>query len=893
MIQEFHLSVTPIGNSQYLVRTEYPVPRGVPLAEEQVTWDVDRWLEQARYLMCDPLQSVLQEETNRQALSGSSLSLVELGQELFTSLFHGTLRESWVIAQGVAQNLRQPLRLRLGLKGADLPRIPWELMYGTDVRVERLRQAGSITAAPRPLVTGSRISFSRYQSGIPLAEEPLPIALESGQPLRILMVVSAPTDQEQLKLSREVRQMQHELEAKTHADPDAAAIQLIVLQQPGREELTRSLEQGNFQVLHYAGHSDLSPEGGSLYLVNNRTGLSEILSGDDLAGLLVNNGIRLAVFNSCRGAYTAAPSGAGSHRNLAEASVSRGIPAVLAMAEQIPDNVALNLSTLFYRNLKLGSPIDISLNRARQGLISSYSSNQFYWALPVLYLHQEFDGYLITQSHRQEGAPDSHGLSSDYRAAPPRRESELLSPTGIPPLPAPSRSIGRSVKPSAARNGASLEPLETEMPTDLAEQQAIAEMVQQLTPALPPQSHPPGRSMAEKNGVAPAASRLPSSVDSVPTTAPSPLETLPLADLSHPPNHPPYLPLPEPPITQPPLLSPPPTVILPPTPQRRIRRFWLLPILGAAGGALLYGGLKLLPFQNFPYPDWLTTWVQTVPEPPEPAPTPIDPSQSDGELVALAEDLFEQEQVSDGIAAVTELLNRNAVEAAAKALTVVPESFSNDPRINFLRGRVAWQGMKANNGKHTVTMAQEFWQAALEADPDNLDYKAALGFSYYVNDPQASTDAADVEDRLQTALQIFADAKAALISTDPQTLPFEAGISLVLKKTADRNPTDREARLRNALQSYEIVMNRDPERYALPQLRQHWLWTEDALKDWEALDQLTQEQDPKNQDSHNHDKLPAPSPTPNRSSAPSSSAPSHSQPGSTNANQPIAANQAL
>lgn len=843
MIQEFHLSVTPIGNSQFLVRTEYPVPRGVPLAEEQVTWNVERWLEQTRRLMCDPLQSVLQGELQDQLLPGSSLSLVELGQELFTALFHGTLRESWVIAQGVAQHLRQPLRLRLGLKGSDLPRVPWELMYGTDVPVERWRQSGSITAAPRPLVTGTRISFSRYQSGIPLAEEPLPIELESGQPLRILMVVSAPTDQEQLKLSREVRQMQHELETSTHSDPDAAAIQLIVLQQPGREELTRALEQGNFQVLHYAGHSDLSSEGGSLYLVNNRTGLSEILSGDDLAGLLVNNGIRLAVFNSCRGAYTAAHTGDGHHRNLAEASVSRGIPAVLAMAEQIPDNVALNLSTLFYRNLKLGYPIDISLNRARQGLISTYSSNQFYWALPVLYLHPEFDGHLIANSRTQENAVDWYAMPTamppDYRL--PRREHEPQSSNGLPTRAFSHPPIAPPVEPASV-NGASLEPL-IESPVDRAEQQLV-EILQQLSPPALLNGQTSSQT-AYINGSAPAMPLAdPSNLNYAGESSP------PSTDSDHTRSDS---------LTR----SQPPEAI--PVTRRTPHRFWLLPLLGAAGVALAYGGLRLLP-SPIPRPDWLTTWVSPAPEV-SPTPSPIDLSQTNGELLASAIDFFEQDQIPDGIAAVEALLNRDAIDDASSALQKVPASFSDDPQINFLRGRVAWQGMKDNNGKHTVTMAREFWQAAAKADPENLGYKAALGFSYYVDDPQASSDAAAVEGRLQTALQIFADAKAALISTDPQTLPFESGIALVLKKTADRHPTDREARLSNALQSYEIVMNRDADGYSLDQLRQNWLWTADALKDWAALGQLSQGEPPQ------------PSPA---------ASPAAPQPKSENPNQPIA-----
>jgi tetratricopeptide (TPR) repeat protein len=386
----------------------------VPLAEEQLTWQVEEWLAQARQLMSDPLLGLLQGglpqggQSDR-PLSGldlplssdqatrdlqTSLSLVNLGQQLYSALFQGTLRDSWVTAQGIAQNRREALRLRLGLKGTRLPRLPWEVMYGNDLPAEKLHQ--SLSMAARPLAAGTHVIFSRYQPSQRLSDDRLPFDIATDQPLRILMVIAAPDDQERLQLHQEARQLQQELlhpESGSESD-NAPDIQLTVLDQPGREQLTQALEQGRYQVLHYAGHSDLSSAGGSLYLVNSRTGLTEILSGDDLAGLLVNNGIRLAVFNSCRGSYTAADPVNERERNLAEALVSRGIPAVLAMAEQIPDNVALTLTWLFYRNLRQGYPIDLSLSRARQGLISAYGSHQLYWALPILYLHPGFDGYL-------------------------------------------------------------------------------------------------------------------------------------------------------------------------------------------------------------------------------------------------------------------------------------------------------------------------------------------------------------------------------------------------------------------------------------------------------------------------------------------------------------------
>ena len=398
MTQEFHISVTPIGEDDYLVRTERVAP-GVPLAEEQVTWPVDEWLSQASLLMNDPLQGLLrgdilhsfsESSTAPAELPEAQGNLVALGQQLHNALFQGTIRDSWMTAQGIAQHRQEVLRLRLGLKDTRLPRLPWEVLH----------------AGNRPIATGTDVVFSRYHSSFAAMASLLQFqaasAIDASQPLKILMVLAAPTDQEMLALKQEALHLQEELQnsvqngSRNGSKSRNSDVQLTILEQPGREQLTQALEHNHYHVLHYAGHSNLGTAGGKLYLVSSKTGLTETLSGDDLAGLLVNNGIRMAVFNSCRGVYTATTEVVGEtgDGNLAEALVRRGIPAVLAMAERIPDDVALNLSRLFYRNLKQAYPVDLSLNRARQGLVSSYSSNQLYWALPILYLHPEFDGNL-------------------------------------------------------------------------------------------------------------------------------------------------------------------------------------------------------------------------------------------------------------------------------------------------------------------------------------------------------------------------------------------------------------------------------------------------------------------------------------------------------------------
>lgn len=103
MRQEFHICVTPVGEDEYLLRTEQVAP-GVPLAQELVVLPVEDWLMQAE----QPVNS--------------------LGQQIYYAVFQGTIRDSWIRAQEIAQHQQELLHLRLGLQETRLARLPWEVL---------------------------------------------------------------------------------------------------------------------------------------------------------------------------------------------------------------------------------------------------------------------------------------------------------------------------------------------------------------------------------------------------------------------------------------------------------------------------------------------------------------------------------------------------------------------------------------------------------------------------------------------------------------------------------------------------------------------------------------------------------------------------------------------
>ncbi|ERT08337.1 CHAT domain protein [Lyngbya aestuarii BL J] len=814
MTQEFHISVTPVGNNEYLVRTE-EVASGVPLAEEQVSWPVETWLGYTRQLMQDPILGVLQGQTltryrtrgvstaSNSALSPESsiISLVELGRQLYNGLFQGTMRESWTCAQAIAQNRREFLHLRLGVKGKHLGSLPWEVLYAGD----------------RPLGTGPDVGFSRYQPGV--VSPNYSHILTSNQPLKILVAISAPNDQESLQLKREVLHLQEELQRDTQRSSERSRprpeIQLTILEQPDGHQLTQALEQGQYQVFHYAGHSNLGVSGGELYLVSSRTGLTETLSGDDLAGLLVNNGVQMAVLNSCRGAYAH-----GSHSdeetaqlNLAESLVRRGIPGVLAMAERIPDEVALTLTRLLYRNLNQGHPIDISLSRARQGLVSAYGSHQLYWGLPILYLHRKFDGYLTADSAEPQTV-------------------KAISPSLFAPISTQNwgesslRAIEKETEKKQTENlefafsKAEIDPFlkDIEYVDDLAEEdedlEFIGDALRQLKSSQPSSSlggKKSNQKFVEKQDPISEAKITRSNRSPLPQSKTNTTVQVLSAKLLNLNAFKSWLPL----------------------------ALLLIPM--SLGVGLFYSSIlqfgKSEPEIALSKP---TKPNSTSPNLPSEQPLDLSAAKTDY-VLGIAVEQFYQENLLAGVEATTELLNRGAITEAKAALAAVSVRDSDKPEINFLWGRLMWQAINQGSADYMMDDVRRYWERAVQQRPDSLEYRNALGFAYYSEGRldqayQTWLQVLDLEEPTfneQTVQQKLAQLQD---TNKPQILTAYAGLGLVLMKSTAELPRPEQAiRLSKAVKFCNKVLSEAPEEFKPHLLSQNWLWTNAIIRDWRLL----------------------------------------------------------
>ncbi|MGB3533190.1 MAG: CHAT domain-containing protein [Microcoleaceae cyanobacterium] len=776
MTQEFDISVTPVGDDEYLVRTE-KVASGVPLAEEQVKWPIREWLSATRELMNDPLLGVLEGKSSLPGRHSASVaqngSLVELGQKLYQGLFQGTLRESWTCAQAIAQNRSELLQLRLGVKGKALSSLPWEVLHAGD----------------RPIATGTEVVFSRYQPNASVSVDKH--RLQANQPLKILMAIAAPNDQDSLQLKREVLHLKEELQRDTQrmmvnaylSTRHPPEIQLTLLQQPDREQLTQALEQGQYQVFHYAGHSNLATAGGELYLVNRKTGLTEILSGQDLAGLLVNNGVQVAVLNSCRGAYRhpTKTNSDTSEINLTDMLVKRGIPGVLAMAERIPDEVALTLTRLLYRNLNQGYPVDLSLSRARQGLISAYGSRQLYWALPVLYLHREFDARL---SATQPSLSESQLLLSNAlfpgkdQTLETYEDSEFLTPLD-------SWEDDEPLFPDDVLDDINYQ-IEDDSSDNTADTGFIGDVLKQI----------------KQNSVEPPP------IDQTNTLE----DLLPMIRRNF-------------------------TAQIPPLPASisKLKPLWHQVKSKAQTPpikCLLISSLILLPFgvwHSTQSQSASTTSINSSLSPTKTLAVDLE-SIASSQVADVALEEFRQGNIEAGVQATVELLNRGAWIEARSALKAVPFQYRNQHEINFLRGRFMWQSIEYGNTEYKISQVRNRWQKAAKQQPESLEYQNALGFAYYLE--------GDIDQAYETWSNIaFSDPSSSQKTTSEQdALNTYAGLGLVLMKSAEDLSADEQIqRLSKAIKFREKVMVEGSDLFKPRTLAQNWLWSNQLVRDWQML----------------------------------------------------------
>jgi WD40 repeat protein len=285
----------------------------------------------------------------------------EFGQRLSDTLLAGDVRILYDRCREKAREQRSSLRILLDPDGPNVSRIPWEFIVDPNLRDDFL-------ALRVPLVRS-----------LNLMEAVPPLQVES--PLRVLGVMSRPSDLPHLEVEKERRQISAALQ---HLSSDLVDVHWL----PGDRwhQLASTLRSEPWHVLHFVGHGGFDDETESGYVeLSGEDGSAIMVPATDLSRLVAENPeLRLVVLNACESATTGRY---GTFASTAAKLMREGVPAVVAMQYEITDPAALAFACTFYEGIARGLPVDRAVTLARENVKMTFRSLE--WATPVLFLASE------------------------------------------------------------------------------------------------------------------------------------------------------------------------------------------------------------------------------------------------------------------------------------------------------------------------------------------------------------------------------------------------------------------------------------------------------------------------------------------------------------------------
>jgi hypothetical protein len=299
----------------------------------------------------------------------ASQAVQAFGQRLFEALFSGEVRSRYDVSQVLAFQQDAGLRLRLRIEPPELALIPWEYLYDS-----------------RP---GEYLCLIKQSPLVRYLSLPQPIRpLSVHHPLRILGMVATPKNRPALFPEQE----QAYLEEATRELRTQGLVELTWLEGQTWRDIQQAMQGGPWHIFHFIGHGtyDHSSATGALLLVNE-SGKAEKHAAEHMGRLLADHrSLRLVVLNACQSAQANTQE---LFSSTAATLVRRGIPAVLAMQNQVSDQTAIEMTRSLYSAVARRLPIDEAVTEARKA-ISFSTTYTLEWGTPVLYMRSP-DGALF------------------------------------------------------------------------------------------------------------------------------------------------------------------------------------------------------------------------------------------------------------------------------------------------------------------------------------------------------------------------------------------------------------------------------------------------------------------------------------------------------------------
>ena len=298
----------------------------------------------------------------------------DFGTRLFEAIFTGDMRANLRSSQDTALHEGGGLRIRLRLDEVPaLADLPWEYLYNPST------DGFMVLSAHTPIV--------RYLD-LPQQIRPLTVT----PPLRMLVMISSPTDAPGLDVKLEEQKLRDSL-------ADLLADRLLVLEtmeDATLPALQKRLRRDQYHIFHFIGHGGFdgsTQDGILLFETESETGRQ--VTGRYLGTILHDHRpLRLAVLNACEGGRASRSDPFGG---VAQSLVRQGIPAVIAMQFEVTDRAAITFAHELYAAVADGYPVDAALAEARKAIFAQENDTE--WGTPVLYMRSP-DGRIFDVADR-------------------------------------------------------------------------------------------------------------------------------------------------------------------------------------------------------------------------------------------------------------------------------------------------------------------------------------------------------------------------------------------------------------------------------------------------------------------------------------------------------------
>lgn len=332
----------------------------------------------------------------------------DLGNELYQALFPNQINALFQAAIARAQANQESVRLRLIFESPELAAIPWEFLYKQDTNTF--------------LGNNTETVVSRYID-VPLQKRDIKAA---SLPLKVLLVISTPTDLATLDVAGEEKLIREALWKHI----ETGDIELDILQEATIRNINQKLREKPYNIFHFIGHGVFDNNQGFIALEDNN-GKSKLLDDENFANFFLgNNNLGLIILNSCQGAAVASNQ---AMKGTAPNLVRRGIPAVVAMQYSILDNTAKLFADEFYRTLALGYPVDAAIQSTRNAISMEVGLDKRDFATPVLYMRAK-DGIILDVINEKPLEPQSQNQESIVNKINNTVMQSLEYPDGSVPL---------------------------------------------------------------------------------------------------------------------------------------------------------------------------------------------------------------------------------------------------------------------------------------------------------------------------------------------------------------------------------------------------------------------------------------------------------------------------